>query len=91
MHINFRHNLRDDVRQSLYEEANRWTRAVEMKGTDFLGGSEPNLADISMYGVLNSIEGCYAFQELLRETKIRDWYFAVRNSIRRDVQSVNEN
>lgn len=57
-----RHNIKDDVRQSLYDAANEWTAAVKKKGTTFLGGEKPNLADISVYGVLSSIEGCGAFQ-----------------------------
>ncbi|GBP96524.1 Prostaglandin E synthase 2, partial [Eumeta japonica] len=58
-----RHNLNDDVRVSLYNAAKEWMNAVNAKGK-FLGGNKPNLADVSVYGVLSSIEGCTAFQDL---------------------------
>ena len=57
-----RHNLKDDVRESLYDECNRWTKAVDKKGGEFMGGSKPNLSDLAVFGVLNAIEGCEAFQ-----------------------------
>ncbi|XP_068618391.1 prostaglandin E synthase 2 [Battus philenor] len=69
-----RHNIQGDVRQSLYDAARSWTDAVKKKGTRFLGGEEPNLADVSVYGVLSSIEGCKAFQDLRENTDIGNWY-----------------
>jgi hypothetical protein len=50
------------VRESLYAECRAWTAAVEKKGGEFMGGSRPNLADLAVFGVLNAIEGCEAFQ-----------------------------
>ncbi|KAK2719328.1 prostaglandin E synthase 2-like [Artemia franciscana] len=76
-----RHNLRDDVRQSLYEEVNIWLKALQKKGTPFMGGNAPDLGDLAVYGCLNSIEGCKAFQDLLVNTKIRHWYENMRNAI----------
>jgi hypothetical protein len=37
-------------------------RALKTKGTPFMGGSSPNLADLAVYGVLSAIRGCRAFQ-----------------------------
>ncbi|KRT81447.1 hypothetical protein AMK59_5328, partial [Oryctes borbonicus] len=76
-----KYNLRDDVRQSLYEECDKWTKAVRDKGTPFLGGTQPNLADLSVYGILSSIEGCIAFKDLLLNSKINDWYYEMKNSV----------
>ncbi|XP_053624376.1 prostaglandin E synthase 2 [Plodia interpunctella] len=76
-----RHNIKDDVRQSLYDAANQWTSAIKKKGTRFLGGDEPNLADVSVYGVLSSIEGCEAFQDLRSHTNIGVWYDDIKNTI----------
>lgn len=39
-----RHHLRNEVRESLYEEAHRWLKAVGKK--PFQGGNQPNLADL---------------------------------------------
>ncbi|KAF0286913.1 Prostaglandin E synthase 2 [Amphibalanus amphitrite] len=50
-----RHNLKSDVRESLYEACDTWTRELRHRGTPFLGGERPNVADVSVYGVLSSI------------------------------------
>ncbi|KAF5299666.1 hypothetical protein FQA39_LY11461 [Lamprigera yunnana] len=78
-----RHQLKDDVRTSLYDECDRFVKAIRSKGTTFLGGSQPNLADLSVYGILNSIEGCIAFQDLLSNTNIKDWYFSMKAAVRK--------
>jgi hypothetical protein len=54
--------VQEDVRESLYDECNHWMRALKAKGTPFMGGSSPNLADLAVYGVLSAIRGCRAFQ-----------------------------
>lgn len=77
----FRHNLKDDVRQSLYDECNYFAKAVKLKGTPFIGGNEPNLADLAVYGVLNSIEGCYAFKDLLNNSNIKTWYYSMKDVV----------
>ncbi|KAF2897934.1 hypothetical protein ILUMI_08242 [Ignelater luminosus] len=76
-----RHNLKDDVRQSLYDECNYFAKAVRLKGTPFMGGNEPNLADLAVYGVLNSIEGCYAFKDLLNNSNIKTWYYSMKDVV----------
>ncbi|XP_075230030.1 prostaglandin E synthase Su(P) [Lycorma delicatula] len=73
-----RHSLKDDVRQSLYDNCFQWLKELKRKGTPYHGGSSPNLADLAVYGVLNSIEGCRAFQDLLDNTKIGTWYFSMK-------------
>jgi microsomal prostaglandin-E synthase 2 len=83
-----KYNLNDDVRVSLYECGDEWTNAVGDK--DFLGkelskrmlrilysvlgGSEPNLADLNAYGILTAIQGCEAFDDLMKNTKIQPWF-----------------
>ena len=71
-----RHNLKDDVRESLYDAVNTWTKAL--KGRKYMGGDKPNLADLSVFGVLHSIEGTQAFSDLLMLTKVKRWYLAVK-------------
>lgn len=46
-----------------------------------MGGDSPNLADLAVYGVLSSIEGCDAFKDLLNKTKIGAWYFAMKENV----------
>jgi microsomal prostaglandin-E synthase 2 len=76
-----KHRLKDDVRQSLYDETNNWLRAIRVRGTTFMGGNKPDLSDLAMYGILKSIEGCDAFQDLLNHTKIGVWYNAMKEQV----------
>nr|XP_006821295.1 PREDICTED: prostaglandin E synthase 2-like [Saccoglossus kowalevskii] len=73
-------NLKDDVRQSLYEEADKWMQAVG-PDRDFMGGDLPNLADLAMYGVLSAIEGFDAFNDLLDNTSIKPWYKKTKQAV----------
>jgi microsomal prostaglandin-E synthase 2 len=76
-----RHNLKDDVRQSLYDECNFWVKQLKKQNTKYLGGSSPNLADLAVFGVLNSIEGCNAFKDLLQNTRIGPWYYDMKVAV----------
>nr|XP_045369816.1 prostaglandin E synthase 2 isoform X1 [Camelus bactrianus] len=67
------HHLRDDVREDLYEAANKWVAAVG-KDRPFMGGQKPNLADLAVYGVLRVMEGLEAFDDMMRHTRIQPWY-----------------
>lgn len=68
-----RHNLQDDVRQDLYKAANDWVGAVGKK-RKFMGGDQPNLADLAVFGVLRVMEGLEAFDDMMENTKIKPWY-----------------
>lgn len=76
-----KHHLKDDVRQSFYEEINYWLRAIQARGTQFMGGQNPDLSDLAVYGVLNSIEGCQAFKDALNSTNLAVWYNAVKEKV----------
>ncbi|KAM5298893.1 prostaglandin E synthase 2 [Ctenodactylus gundi] len=75
-----RHHLQDDVREDLYEAANKWVAAVG-KDRPFMGGQKPNLADLAVYGVLRVMEGLTAFEDLMRHTHIQPWYLRVEKAI----------
>ncbi|XP_035212953.1 prostaglandin E synthase 2-like [Stegodyphus dumicola] len=72
--------LKDDVRQSLYDACKAWLKGIGQK-KKFQGGDMPNLADLAVYGLLSSIEGCTAFQDLLDNTKIGPWYYNVKEAV----------
>lgn len=74
-----KYSLKPDVRESLYDGCRRWTKAIG-KDRIFMGGNKPNLADISVYGVLSSIEGCDAFQDILKNTNIGKWFFMMKEA-----------
>jgi len=84
-----RHRLKDDVRQSLYDEVNYWLHAIRSRGTEFMGGSKPDLSDLAVYGILKSIEGCDAFKDLLTHTKIGIWYNGMKEQVDTHSGSVN--
>lgn len=65
-----RHNLREDVRQDIYEACNAWTNELNNRKTKFLGGTKPNLADLALFGAMSSMEGCQAFADILENTAI---------------------
>ncbi|XP_024909248.1 prostaglandin E synthase 2 isoform X2 [Cynoglossus semilaevis] len=68
-----RHNLQDDVRQDLYKAVNDWVTAIGKK-RKFMGGDNPNLADLAVYGVLRVMEGLQAYDDMMSNTKIKHWY-----------------
>lgn len=76
-----KYNLTDDVRAHIYESCNEITKQLEKQGTPFLGGKSPNLADISAFGVLNSMEGCDAWKDCLDHTKIGAWFSANKSIV----------
>ena len=47
----------------------------------FSGGSQPNLADLNVYGILTAIQGCEAFQDLMNNTKIQPWFERMKNLV----------
>ncbi|XP_051509049.1 prostaglandin E synthase 2 [Myxocyprinus asiaticus] len=68
-----RHNLQDDVRQDLYKAVNDWVAAIG-KNKKFMGGDQPNLADLAVFGVLRVMEGLEAFDDMIEHTKVKNWY-----------------
>ncbi|XP_068968237.1 prostaglandin E synthase 2 [Bombus flavifrons] len=76
-----RHHLKQDVRQSLYDEINKWLNAINKHGGTFMGGEKPNLSDLAVYGVLKSIEGCSAFKDALDNTNLSTWYNAMTKEV----------
>ena len=61
-----------DERQELYTTAQDWVSALGSR--EFLGGSQPNLADISVFGVVRSVTGTNTFMDLMHNTEISKWY-----------------
>lgn len=74
-----RHNLKDDVRESFRDACHEWTSAVGGENM-FHGGSRPSLADLAVYGVLSSVEGCTAFEDMLKDTNIGPWYYRMKEA-----------
>jgi len=76
-----RYNLEKDVRISLYTECNRWAKYVQRKGA-FGGGESPDLSDLAVFGVLQAIEGCNAWNDVLENTQIGPWFSRMKQAVR---------
>lgn len=74
-----RYNITDE-RATLYDCANEWCQSIP-KGQPFQGGSEPNLADLAVYGILSSIEGLQAFNDMCENTDIGTFYYRMKENI----------
>ncbi|KAJ1133748.1 hypothetical protein NDU88_000224 [Pleurodeles waltl] len=81
-----RHNLQDDVRQDLYKAANDWVKAIG-KHRPFMGGDQPNLADLAVYGVLRVTEGLQTFDDVMSNSKIGPWYLRMEKVIQENKMS----
>ena len=58
-----KYKLKEDPRESLYDDCNKWLEHLKLRGTRFLGGDQaPSLADLAVYGYLTTFEGCQAFK-----------------------------
>ncbi|XP_063700847.1 prostaglandin E synthase 2 [Culicoides brevitarsis] len=73
-----RHKLTDDVRSHMYDACNKWTNELKARKSTFMGGKTPNLADLAVFGVLSSMEGCAAFKDCLDNTKIGEWFYEMK-------------
>lgn len=74
------YKLQDDVRQDLYLAVDEWITAIGKK-RKFMGGDKPNLADLSVYGVLSAMEGLEAFEDIMVNTRVRKWYRATEKEV----------
>lgn len=66
-----KHNIIDE-RATLYEAAETWVEAL--KGREFLGGKDPNLADLAVFGVLRPIRYLQSGRDMVENTRIGEWY-----------------
>ena len=66
-----KHNITDE-RAALYGAAEQWVDAL--KGRKFLGGLDPNLADLAVFGVLRPIRHLKSGRDMLEHTRIGKWF-----------------
>lgn len=88
--IKSKYGISKDVRVDLYAACNKVVTSIGKN--KFLGGSEPNLADISLYGMMSVMEEQQVFKDLEQNTKIMTWYKRVKRSIKKHhVQDLRQN
>ncbi|KAK9909946.1 hypothetical protein WJX75_009890 [Coccomyxa subellipsoidea] len=67
-----KYGIEGDVREELYQAANIWTDGLGNRR--FHGGAKPDLADLSVFGVIRSITCTDTFMDLMHTTNIGSWY-----------------
>lgn len=64
----------DDLRAAFHEQVDQFVKEVKLSDSKpFHGGSKPDLADLDVYGVFQSVRGHEIFDDLLRSTAIGPW------------------
>lgn len=63
----------------MYDEAKMFTKALGKR--KFMGGKQPNLADLAMFGVLRGIEGLNAVDDLKQHTDIKPWFDRMKHAV----------
>ena len=75
-----RHNITDE-RQAMLDAFNSFLKA---KGDDrrFMGGDEPNLGDLALFGAINSFAGCRTFKEMRKQIpNLSKWFDDVQQAV----------
>lgn len=68
-----KYGIQGDLRANLFSDAEKWMEALGSE-RPFMGGPKPNLADLSMFGVIRSVTGTDTFMDLMHKTSISSWY-----------------
>ncbi|WIA12733.1 hypothetical protein OEZ85_006371 [Tetradesmus obliquus] len=66
-----KYNIEGDLREALYADANSFVAAVGNR--QFLGGQQPNLADLAVFGVLQAIRGTDTYNDVVMHSEIGPW------------------
>lgn len=67
-----KYSIEGNLREELYTSANQWVDALGDRR--FMGGNEPNMADLAVFGVVKSVTGTDTFMDLMHKTSISKWY-----------------
>lgn len=73
-----RHNITDE-RKALYGAAETWVDAL--KDRQFLGGTNPNLADLAVFGVLRPIRHLQSGKDMVEHTRVGEWYTRMEKAV----------
>lgn len=78
-----KYGVSEDVRVDLYAACNKIV-VSGLRNNKFLGGDEPNLADISLFGMLSVMEHQVVMADLSKNTKIMKWYNRTKRYINKN-------
>lgn len=75
-----KYGIEGDARAALYASADEWVAALG--GRQFMGGSAPNLADLSVFGVTRAVVGTDTFRDLMLHSEgLAPWYQRVAAAV----------
>jgi len=74
-----------DPKKHLDQCLQKWADALDDR--EYFGGTKPNGADLSIYGVLKSIEGMRGFSLIENTPKVFDWFQRVEAASLKSVQA----
>ncbi|XP_019416729.1 PREDICTED: prostaglandin E synthase 2-like isoform X2 [Lupinus angustifolius] len=83
-----RHNITDE-RAALYGAAEQWVDALN--GRKFLGGSNPNLADLAAFGVLRPIRHLKSGKDMVEHTRIGKWFSEMESAVGQSSRVIGNN
>ena len=83
--------LGDDPRTKLHEEVSKFTTTAlfdskSKKPRAFHGGQKPDLADLDVYGVLQSVRGHRVYDDIVSSTDIGTWLSSMDKLVRKDLK-----
>lgn len=71
-----------DERQEIKDALKDWISAVKGEKGDFLGGGQPGVVDLSVYGVLKAISTFDTFNEVVAQNdELHDWFNKVKDAV----------
>lgn len=73
-----KHHIEEE-RPALYAAMDDFTDALGSR--HFLGGNKPNLADISVFGVIKAVRGMDTWKDLMDNTKVLPWYERMETAV----------
>ncbi|CAD6194281.1 unnamed protein product [Caenorhabditis auriculariae] len=73
-----RHGI-DDERQAMNDACEKWVEALGSR--PFMGGTQPNLADLALFGAMNSFHGCRTFEEIVSGGRIAEWWKRMKSAV----------
>ncbi|MES1904069.1 MAG: hypothetical protein MHPSP_004565 [Paramarteilia canceri] len=62
------------MRKILFGQLKEWCCNLEANKTSFMGGDEPNLGDLALFGAFYNFKGTNFMKEVLLGSNIGNWY-----------------
>lgn len=74
-----KYGIEGDLREALYACLGDFVDAVGSR--PFLGGTQPNLGDLAVFGVLRAVETTNTFEDMMAHGHIKPWYERMRAAV----------